>query len=252
MFKFLILKNSIKIEATLILLYTLLGLAKPLSAKMVSEDYELQMPNLNFSSGSMSSSGINLGFTGGQTASGEYSRDGYRLLAGFWYLKTIIPFTFTVSNQVVEFSSLSAGVPSDSTTTLSVSSGGTGGYQVTAQENHQLMVYSTGGLIADTTGDNGDITYSNAGAWENNTTYGFGYTLHGQDVPTPFPTAAPANNYYKQFSDTSKGEDPEIVMHSDNVGKNRTATVTYKINVSFSQPAGRYHNVITYIATPTY
>jgi len=36
------------------------------------------------------------------------------------------------------------------------------------------------------------------------------------------------------------------------VGKNRIATVTYKINTSASQAAGRYHNVITYIATPTY
>jgi hypothetical protein len=244
---------KLKIAFAILLLVTCYLLhIKPAFSKMVSEDYELQMPNLNFSSGNMSSSGINLGFTGGQTASGEYSRDGYKLLAGFWYLKTIIPFTFTVSNQVIEFGSLSAGVPSLATTTLSVSCGGAGGYQVTAQENHQLMAFSTGGLIADTTGDSGDITYSNAGLWENNTTYGFGYTMHGQDVPTPFPTASPAGNYYKQFADASNSEGPEIIMYSESVGKNRTATVTYKINISASQPAGRYQNVITYIATPTY
>lgn len=227
-------------------------LSRNLWANMKSEDFEVQMPNLNFSSGNVSSTDYKLGYTGGQTAPGEYSRAGFKVLAGFWYLKTIIPFTFSVSNQIVDFGTLSTGVGQTATTVLTVSAGGAGGYQVTAQENHQLRVYSTGAMIPDTTGDSGDITQSNAGLWAENTTYGFGYTLYGDDVPTPFPTAAPAGNQYKQFSDTSKVESPEVVMSSAVVGKNRTATVTYKINISASQIAGRYQNVIMYIATPTY
>ncbi|HUW24234.1 MAG TPA: hypothetical protein VMW04_01265 [Patescibacteria group bacterium] len=222
------------------------------AANMRSSDYELQMPNLNFSAGMTSSNDYKLGFTGGQMAPGEYSRNGFKVLAGFWYLKTIIPFSFSISNQIIDFGPLSAGVPKTATTNLTVSAGGAGGYQVTAEENHQLMVPTTGAIIADTTGDNGDINESNFGTWEQNTTYGFGYTLYGNDVPSPFPTAAPAGNQFKQFTDISKGETPQVVMLSDQVGKNRIATVTYKINTSASQAAGRYHNVITYIATPTY
>lgn len=219
---------------------------------MKSEDYEIQMPNLNFSSGNISSTNFKMGFTGGQLAPGPYSSTGFRLLAGFWYLKTIIPFTFTISNQMVDFGVLSSGTPATGTTTLTVSAGGAGGYQVTAQENHQLTVYSTGSLIPDTTGDSGNITQSNAGTWLQNTTYGFGYTMYGSSVPTPFPTAAPAGDQYKQFSDFSKNETPEVIMTSARVTKSQTAVVTYKVNISALQPAGQYHNVITYIATPGY
>jgi len=229
-----------------------IALSSPTFAVMRSSDYELQMPNLNFASGNVSSTNYKLGFTGGQNAPGLYTSTGYKVMAGFWYLKTIIPFSFSISNTVVDFNSLSVGIASTAATTLTVSAGGAGGYQVTVQENHQLLIDSIGALIPDTTGDNGDISESNAGTWAQNTTYGFGYTLYGNDVPSPFPTSAPAGNYYKQFADASKNETPQIVMSRSAVGKNRTATLIYKVNVSATQPAGRYHNVITYIATPSF
>lgn len=237
-----------------IIIITIINFIFPSStaAVMKSTDYELQMPNLNFSSGNVSSANYKLGFTGGQTAPGEYTSTGFRVLAGFWYIKTIIPFSFSVSNNLIEFGTLSSGVPATATTILTVSAGGAGGYQVTTEENHQLMVYSTGSLIPDVTGDNGDITETAAGEWVLSTTYGFGYTMYGNDVPTPFPTAGPAGTQYKQFTDISKSETSQTIMSSTQVGKNRSATVTYKVNISATQASGRYHNVITYIATPTY
>jgi hypothetical protein len=36
------------------------------------------------------------------------------------------------------------------------------------------------------------------------------------------------------------------------VGSNKSTTITYKLNISGSQPAGLYTNVINYIATPTF
>lgn len=235
--------------------YYLLLATTPASAVMRSSDYELQMPNLNFAAGNVSSADFKLGFTGGQNMPGPYTSTGYQVLAGFWYLKTIIPFAFSLSNQLIEFGTLSAGVPSTNTTTMTVSAGGAGGYQVTVQEDHQMAVHSIGALIADTTGDNGDITESNEGDWALNTTYGFGYTVYGNDVPSPFPTAAPTGvptSPYKQFADMIKNETAQVVMSSNRVGKNRSATLLYKINISGTQAAGRYHNIITYIATPTF
>lgn len=227
--------------------------AHPASAKMQSDNYELMMPNLNFIGGAGTSPNFRLGYTGGELAVGPYSSTGYKVLAGFWYLKTIIPFSFTVSNRVVEFDVLSSGEPKTATTTLTVSAGGSGGYQVTAEENHEMMVYSIGALIPDVRGDNDDITENVAGTWSLTTIYGFGYSLYGNDVVTPFPTAAPetfAN--FKQFANISKSETSKILMTSSRVGENRSATVVYKINISPNQEAGRYQNVITYIATPTY
>lgn len=219
---------------------------------MRSDNYELQMPNLNFSAGNVSSSNYKLGFTGGQTGNGPYNSTGYRVLAGFWYLKTIIPFSFSISNTVIEFGTLTSGLPSTANTDITVSAGGAGGYQVTVQEDHQMSVHSIGAIISDTTGDSGNITESSANAWALNTTYGFGYTMFGNDVPTPFPTAGPAGTTYKQFADISKNETPQTIMLNNAVGRNRRATLTYKINTSATQVAGRYHNVITFIATPLF
>ena len=41
-------------------------------------------------------------------------------------------------------------------------------------------------------------------------------------------------------------------MTSGNVGTSRTATISYKINVSSVQPAGVYRNVLTFTAIPSY
>ena len=225
---------------------------RPVNALMRSDDYELQMPNLNFASGNVNSTDYNLGFTGGQTASGAYSSTGYRALIGFWYLKTIIPFSFSLSNQVVEFGTLSSSIPSYGTTTIVVSSGGAGAYQVTAAETRPLRVDASGATIPDITGDNGTATESVADTWNQNTTYGFGYTLHGNDVPTPFPSIAPIGTSYRQFANLEANETPQIVMSSTNVGANKTATLTYKVNISAIQAAGRYRNTIVYVATPGY
>lgn len=226
---------------------------RTVSANMQSDNYVLQMPNLNYASGDIGSSGYKLGFTGGELAVGPYSKTGYKLGAGFWYIKTIIPFSFTVSNSVIEFDVLSTDQPKTDSTTLTVSAGGSGGYQVTTEENHEMMVYSVGALIPDVTGDHNNITEDTAGEWIEDTTYGFGYSLYGHDVVTPFPTAAPPGyTDFKQFANISKSETPKVIMLSSQVGKNRTASIVYKINISALQSAGRYQNVITYIATPTY
>ena len=223
------------------------------SANMESDNYELQMPNLNYASGIIDSANFKLGFTGGELAVGPYSSTGFKLLSGFWYLKTIIPFSFSVNNQVIEFDVLSAGQPKTATSELVVSSGGAGGYQVTTEENHEMMVYSLGAVITDVTGDNNDITEENAGEWTTDTAYGFGYSLYGDDVVSPFPATQPGTyTYFKQFANLAKDKIPQVIMSSSHVGKNQTANVVYKINIPTVQAAGRYQNVITYIATPTY
>ena len=237
----------------LILLFSFFLNRNPVRANMQSDNYELQMPNLNYAAGNIDSALFKLGFTGGELAVGPYSSSGFKVGAGFWYIKSIIPFSFTVSNQVVEFDVLSANDPKTATTDLIVSAGGSGGYQVTAEENQEMMVYSVGAKIPDVIGDNTDITETTAGEWLNNDTYGFGYSIFGDDVVSPFPSTEPDPiTYFKQFANLAKDESPQVIMSTNRVGKNRTATLVYKINIPTTQAAGRYQNVITYIATPTY
>ena len=218
--------------------------------QMDSASYKIRWPNLNMTSGSKSSTNYNILDTVGQTAPGEYDSAGFKVKAGFPYIKTIQPFAFTISDLSIDFGSLTPGVfPSPApTNTLTVTSGGAGGYAVTASENLPLTQQSGSATIPDTTCNAGTCSQTTAGVWNDTTKYGFGYNMSGNDVPAAFVDAT----YYKQFSDASQSEAAQIVMSSNNVGTNRTATVTYQINVSPTQTAGEYENAITYVATPTY
>jgi hypothetical protein len=70
--------------------------------------------------------------------------------------------------------------------------------------------------------------------------------MQGNDVPADFVD----KRYYRQFADQSLNETPQAVMSSNNVGKNRSATITYTVKISATQAAGYYDNIISFVATP--
>lgn len=216
-------------------------------ARMESDSYKLKFPNLNMTSGSKSSDNYNILDTVGQTAPGEYASSGFYVKAGFPYIKTIIAFAFTISDLSIDFGTLTPSTFSTLTNTLTVSSGGAGGYAVVASEDHPLRLQGTATNIPDTNCDT-SCDETTAAVWTNTGKYGFGYNMSGNDVPAAFVNST----YYKQFSDQASLETNQIVMSSNNVGKNRVATVTYKVNVSPTQSAGDYNNSIMFLATPTY
>ena len=211
-----------------------------------SDNYQIQMGNVNMGAGLPSSSTYKLGVTGGQNAPGLYTSTGYKTRLGFWYIKTIIPFRFTISDLSIDFGTLVVGTPSNLTNTLTVSAGGGGGYQVSASESAALTTAAGSASIPDTAcnGISDTCTTTLAKPWTDNTKYGFGYNMSGNDITADFINST----YFRPFP-IGYGA---VVMSSSQVGRNRTATVTYKINVSGSQAAGDYENYIIFIATPTY
>ncbi|MDZ7587071.1 MAG: hypothetical protein U0946_04895 [Patescibacteria group bacterium] len=214
---------------------------------MESDSYKLKFPNLNMTSGSKSSTNYNILDTVGQTAPGEYASSGFYVKAGFPYIKTIIPFAFTISNLSINFGTLTPSTFTTLTNTLTVSSGGAGGYAVVANENHPLQLQETAVNIPDTNCDT-SCDETTAAIWTNTSKYGFGYNMSGNDIPAAFVDST----YFKQFANQSALEAVQIVMSSSNVGKNRVATVTYKVNIPATQSAGDYENAIMFLATPTY
>jgi hypothetical protein len=220
---------------------------------MRSDNYEIQMGNINMTAGEKSSQNFKLGDTVGQTASGLYTSTGFQIGAGFWYITGIIPFTFTISDLDIAFGQLVANSPQVLTNTLAVSAGGAGGYQVMAFETHPLKSASDN-YIPDVLGDNSDINEETASVWALDTTYGFGLKMSGDDIPDDFtnPTCDP--NCYRQFADptASPPEEAQIIMSSDDVVRQSEATVSYKVNISGAQEAGHYQNQIIFIAIPKY
>jgi len=214
-----------------------------------SPNYEITWPNINMGAGLPTSTNYKMGVTTGQTAPGLYASTGYKVRAGFWYIKSIIPFAFSISDISIDFGSLTPGVPTTQTNTLTVSVGGAGGYVVKASENNPLKS-TAGATIPDTLCDGGanTCTETTAKPWTSNSAYGFGFNMSGTDIPADFVDST----YFRQFADRSAGESAQTVMTGANVGRNKQATVTYKANISVTQAAGTYRNILSFVATPTY
>lgn len=218
---------------------------------MSNLDFILDMGNLNSFAGKKSNSEFTLTDTGGQLAPGLYSGPNYKVRAGFQYIYSIIAFRFSISSLFIDFGTLSPTTPVTRNNILTISNGSAYGYQVTAFENHQLLVPASGSIIPNTTCDAGTCTTTVSSAWTNTLTYGFGYrcdNVSGTDCAAGFTDP----DDYKQFADNSIGQTPQSVMESTNVGRNRKVQITYKVNISGTQAAGSYTNIITYIATPTF
>ncbi|OGM87738.1 hypothetical protein A2573_00530 [Candidatus Woesebacteria bacterium RIFOXYD1_FULL_43_18] len=234
------------LKLTLGLIASLIGTANA-QGVIQSPNYIIQMPNLNSGAGIPSSSNYNVGTTIGQTAPGLYSSSGYRVKSGFQYIYSIIPFSFTISSVSINFGSLIPQTPATSTNTLTVASGGAGGYQVKASENTPLKLSSSASTIPNTNCDS-SCTNTTAGVWSSTSRYGFGFNMSGDDIPADFVDLT----YFRPFADRANSESPQIVMSSIYVGRGRQSTVTYKVNISGVQPAGTYNNIITFTAIPSY
>ena len=234
--------------AIILIFFLFLVLGLPARAvNMSSDDYRIQWGNINIGGGNQSSTNYNLGLTMGQTAPGLYSKTGYKVRAGFQYIHSIIPFSFTISDLTINLGDLLPQTPATDTNTLTVSAGGAGGFQVLAYEAHPLRS-KTGVDISDTTCDNGNCTKTQAEIWSQNTTYGFGFNINGDDTPADFVDTT----YFRPFADFETYGAGEEVMASSEATSSAQATVTYKANISQTQAAGDYKTNIVYIAVPRY
>lgn len=218
---------------------------------MKNDSYIIQMGNLNEAAGTSTGSGYSLNQTLGETGAGLYSGTNFKVRAGFQYISGVIKFRFTISSTSIDFGALTPTNPVTRTNTLTVSNQSAGGYSVKAFENHQLSVLTTGAIIPDTTCDTGTCSEVSAEAWNSTLTYGFGYRCDSLDSANFCNSDFSNSGNFKQFADVSKNEKAQTIMKGF-TGKNQRSQVTYKVNVSATQQAGLYSNIITYIATPTY
>lgn len=224
---------------------------------MDSAQFRIKDGNVNIGARQQSSSSYNIDTTLGQTAANEFSSTGYVVKAGFQYIHSIIPFRFIVSNTSINLGTLLADTPATATTSLTVSFGLSGEYQVTAAELTQLQTLS-GNSIPDTACNGGanTCTETTAKIWNSTSAYGFGYSMTGEDIPADFIN----NTYYRPFGNLAGAGSPRVVMSNSNVTLDASSTpkdsnqstMTFKANVSSVQPAGTYQTIIQFVATPSY
>ena len=227
----------------------LISVPEALAQTMSNSNFILRFGNFNTAAGKGSTGGFTLNLTVGQTAPGLYTGTNFKVRAGFQYIMSIIPFSFTISQTNIDFGPLSPTIASTRTNTLTVSNGSAFGYTVTASENHPLLVASSGQMIPDTTCNSGTCNTTTAALWNDPNTFGFGYrcdNISGTDCDTQFTGHT---DFYKPFAASPSAV---VVMSSTNVGRGRQAQITYKLNISNTQAAGLYTNTINFIATPSF
>ncbi len=246
--KFLSFKRSLFVGLFAYLLICLLSLSGVAAQTMSNDNFILRFGNFNTAAGRGTTGGFTLNLTVGQTAPGLYTGTNFKVRAGFQYISSIIPFSFTISQTNIDFGSISPTIAVVRSNNLTVSNGSAFGYTVTASENHPLLVASSGQMIPDTTCNSGACNTTTAALWNDPGAFGFGYrcdNVSGSDCDSQFSTA----NFYKPFAASPSAI---AVMSSTNVGRSRQAQITYRLNISNTQAAGIYTNTINFIATPSF
>ncbi len=248
---------------SLIVVFVFLLLSKPAFADFLySPNYLIEAPNVNMGSDKYTSptSGTKISSTLGQTAAEKFSSAGYLVRAGFQYIFSIAPFSFTISSTSIPFGSLTPGTPVTATTNLTVGFSSANGYQVTAREDASLKTLS-GTAIADTSCDSGTpCTISSANTWSSSSTYGFGYNMGSGSYPNDIPTDFTSSSKYRPFANLASAENPVNVMFANTTttpshlykSSTRQSTMTFKVNVGPTQTAGTYTTVVRFTATPLY
>lgn len=186
-----------------------------------------------------------------QPPPGTHSGTNYTIKSGFEDLQSPAPFSINVSNSMVDYGPLSPTNQIYRTSNIYISNTDTKRFAVIAYENHPLLTTGSNTFIPDSTCDNGSCSEVTSAIWANTLTYGFGYrcdNVNYNDCPQGFDQT----DYYKQFSDYSKNETGQAIMSGNFPALNHETQITYKVNISKTQPLDSYSNTITYIAIPGY
>lgn len=251
--------------------------AQPTQAvNMESEQYRIQFGTIDIGGEKMTDTDNNtytLTTSLGQSAAKEFASNGYTIKAGFQYVYSRIPFTFSVSNTKVDLGALLPNFFHKGQLTLKVSFGGAGQYIVTTRADGPFKQITGNESIPATMCDGGvnTCTITLAKPWTSTSSYGFGFNMTGQDIASDFIN----NTYYRPFSNALIPENPAVIMQSVNVTANLTPTpnptyspapslagtprdtthqsiMTISTNISSIQPAGSYSTVIRFLATPSF
>lgn len=171
----------------------------------------------------------------------------FKIKAGFKDTPSDLPFSISLSSNIIDFGTLSPTNPIIRTVNLSTNSLANG-YSVIVFENEPLTAGKT--IIPDTTCDFGSCGIENASIWINALAYGFGYrcdNVIGSDCDNSFTSP----NFYKHFPNIASNDDPQIIL-SGIGSNNKEVRVSYKVNISGSQAQSIYKNIVTYIAIPNF
>lgn len=147
--------------------------------------------------------------------------------------------------------------------TVTVSTNASSGYSVKIEENDQMgkdgkiCTGSTAGeadqCIQDTTCDS-SCNETTSDEWTSTSKYGLGYSLanvSGTDASFTYNESGRTFSA-KQIADQEASETKQTIMSSTSPVASSQVYVCYRLNVSATQPAGYYFNVVRYTASASF
>lgn len=161
-------------------------------------------------------------------------------------------FSFRVESSEIDFGIVDATNPVIRTHRLMLDPGYSPHYSVFAYQNHPLKLSSRDTFIPDTSCDDGVCNETTASLWENTLTYGFGYRCDTVTQPSICSSQFTKPGTYRQFIDVTKKESGTSILNGGRESDRVQARLTYKLNVSGTQPPGDYLNAIVLIAAPAF
>lgn len=221
-----------------------------------SNSFHIEFGNFNMTSGKKTSTNYTLTDTVGQNAPGRFSSNGYVVKAGFQYIyDTFEKFSFSISDLNLPFGTLIPNIGSTQSNIITITTPSSHGYEILAIANHPFM--SNNYTIPDTSCNSNSCTINTSAPWTLSTTYGLGFNALGINSSGVVTNVGTSNyfsdqTYYRPFASLSKNELPQVFMSEDTRVKDRTAKITYKVNISPYQSSGTYQNAINLIAIPKY
>ncbi len=171
----------------------------------------------------------------------------YQAVLGFGDIPQESFFSIKISGTILDFGKLYPTNPILREAILEVDGRSTHGYTVLGYEDHPLADNTFSNFIPDTSCDRGLCTEMTSAKWEDNLTYGFGYTCENITGSSCFDFEDV--NSYKTFPDASKSEVYQPVLGTIESGRNK-AKIIHKLNVSASQKNKIYLNNLNYLAIP--
>lgn len=226
------------------------NLRSAVAQNMSNDNYILQLKDIDTAADKPQAKDNTLGVSDQQVPKQE-PEPKLKIQAGFLHDKSKDPFTFSISETLIYFGHLSPTNPITRSNKLTASNGSTNGYSVIAFEDRELWDWLSDTFIPDTSCNDGLCSESSSAPWTNILTYGLGYrcdNIIGSDCLADFSDLS----FYKQFANNSKNEIPQKVLSGTNLKTERIVQITYKVNISGTQPKGSYQNIITYIAVPNF
>jgi len=171
--------------------------------------------------------------------------DNYQIVLGFEDIPSEDFNSIESSASIIDYGKFYPTNPVERAIDIKVNAKSAHGYSVLVFEDHPLSDPSFINLIPDTSCDRGLCSQSISAVWEDNLTYGLGYSCENLKGSS---CVATGTKLFKKFPDESKGEEYEPVF--ENHEQEGKGEIIYKLNISASQSNSVYSNTTTYLLVP--